>query len=299
MNLATQTISNWESGQRKITALRALSVARLVGVDLEGAFRGLDQSLRAAPRNDQEMGEWLSRLSRERSVGELASRLEVSRYRVSRWLSGDTKIPLPHFLELIHLLTRRLTDWVAALVSIESIPLLAPLHRQLESARALAFERPLSAAILRLAETQAYAALRRHEVGWFARRLRVSLHEESECLAAMVDAGILEFEEGCYRAGTPMSVDTGASVADMKHLKGFWLDAIRRSLDEGRAGNTYGYNVVSVSENDLDAIRALQLRYFQELRAIVVESEPVETTAIIGMQIVEVPAKIAPEKSST
>ena len=86
-----------------------------------------------------------------------------------------------------------------------------------------------------------------------------------------------------------MTIDTGASLTKMKALKLHWLNELTRSLSDERAGNAYGYNVVSVSHADLQRIRELHLDYFRQLRAIVVESEPVETVALIGMQIVEFP----------
>lgn len=47
--------------------------------------------------------------------------------------------------------------------------------------------------------------------------------------------------------------------------------------------------MISVSRADLARVRELHLQYFHQLRAIVVESDPVETVALIGMQIVEFP----------
>lgn len=289
IGVSTQTIANWEAGRRIPSATRVLEAAKVVGADVSGAFDQFDRKLCSVPTDDQDMGEWLTRLTAERTVKQVATRMDVSRYRMSRWMTGDTRVPLPDFLKLIDMLTRRLSDWVAVLVAIDDVPLLAPRHRQRQAARKLAFERPLSEAILRLAETEAYVALQKHVPGWFARRLRVSVTEEVECLSAMVESGLLTRAEGRYQAGAPTSIDTGASFAEMKALKLHWLSEIKRSLEEERPNNAYGYNVISVSHRDLERIRELHLQYFRQLRAIVVESEPVETVALIGMQIVEFP----------
>ncbi len=105
----------------------------------------------------------------------------------------------------------------------------------------------------------------------------------------MVEAGILQRDAGRYEAGAPITIDTSASLTKMKDLKLHWLNEVTRSLAEERPGNAYGYNVVSVSRADLQRIRELHLDYFRQIRAIVAESEPVETVALIGMQIVEFP----------
>jgi DNA-binding XRE family transcriptional regulator len=289
LRVSTQTIANWENGRRVPATTVVLRAAEAVGVDVLGAFVRFDPELVCAPTNEEAMGEWLTGLGGDRTVQQLALKMKVSRFRASRWLTGDTRIPLPEFLGLVELLTRRLTDLISLLVPINDVPLIAPLHQQRIAARNLAFERPLSEAILRLAETQAYSSLAKHPPGWFADRLRVSREEESECLAAMIAAGVLRLTEGRYEPGSPMSIDTGASLSKMKALKLHWLNEVTRSLSDERSGNAYGYNVVSVSRTDLQRIRELHLDYFRQLRAIVVESEPVETVALIGMQIVEFP----------
>ncbi|MFT5357635.1 MAG: transcriptional regulator with XRE-family HTH domain [Polyangiales bacterium] len=287
LRLSTQTITNWEAGRRVPSALKVFNAAKAIGVDVDAAFAHFRHG--STPSTEEALGDWLSQLAGDRSVQQLAKRLGVSRYRVSRWLTGDTKVPWPSFLDLVETLTQRLTDWVSCLVPIDEVPLLAPMHRQREAARTLAFERPLSEAMLRLAETTSYAALPKHEAGWFAERLHVCIDEEAACLSAMLESGVLTLCDGRYEPGAPMSIDTSASLEDMKALKLHWLGEVTRSLEEGRPGNAYGYNVISVSKADLKRVRELHLQYFRQLRAIVVESEPVETVALIGMQIVEFP----------
>jgi hypothetical protein len=50
-----------------------------------------------------------------------------------------------------------------------------------------------------------------------------------------------------------------------------------------RDGDLFSYNVFSVSKDDLARMRALQKRYFSELRAIVAASEDPEVVALITM----------------
>jgi hypothetical protein len=55
-------------------------------------------------------------------------------------------------------------------------------------------------------------------------------------------------------------------------------------LSKGGEG-LFAYTVFSVSGTDLDRIRELHKAYYQEVRAIVAQSEPVDRVALLNLQL--------------
>jgi len=51
--------------------------------------------------------------------------------------------------------------------------------------------------------------------------------------------------------------------------------------------SAFAYNLFSVSQADLERIRALHRSYFRELRAIVAKSDPAQAVALVTMSLVE------------
>ena len=167
-------ICDWEHGRRFPTAVETLRATRIAGLDLDRAFRGF-ATLEAPPPSGYDaeaLAAWLGRLRGKTPIGEVAARAGVSRFAASRWLSGATQPRLPDFLRLVDALTRRLSDWVAALVPIENVPALAADFARRQDGRRLAVEVPWSEAVVRLLETAEYQGSP-HRPGWLAERLGV------------------------------------------------------------------------------------------------------------------------------
>jgi hypothetical protein len=54
---------------------------------------------------------------------------------------------------------------------------------------------------------------------------------------------------------------------------------------KARSDGLFSHSVLAVSEVDLQRIRELQKAYYQEVRAIVAQSQPVERVALLHLQI--------------
>lgn len=284
-------ITDWENGRRFPTATETLRVCERVHVDVPEAFARFHAASAAAlaGADDDGVAAWLNALRGSTSAAEIARRMGQSRYSVGRWFRGDARPRLPDFLRLVDAITGRVSDLVAALVPIESVPALTARHQALESARRLAFEAPWTAMILRVIETEAYQALPRHKPGWLARRLGIPPEVEARCLEALVDAGVLAVIDGRYQDAGAISVDTRADPAALNALKAHWSEVALSRLAAPNPGDLFFYNLISLSRADLDRIRTLQRGYFRELRSIVAASEPCETVALINLQLVEWP----------
>ena len=280
-------IPNWENGRRYPTAVETLRAAALSGIDVAAAFRDFATPDAPAPTRFDTPGlaAWLDTLRGQRPISGVAAALGVSRPVASRWFSGTTRPRLPQFLHLLSVLTQRLSDWVAALVDIEQVPSLVADHRRRSAARRLAADVPWSAAVVRLLETEGYAALPAHRPGWIARRLSIDATTEAEALTALEGAGAIRWDGTRYRA-VPQTVATRPSPDTVVRLKGHWAEVARARLGALRPGDLHSYNVISVSRADLEQIRQRHLAYFRDLRALVAASEPVEVAALVNVQLV-------------
>jgi len=285
----SNVIYTWEAGDGFPTAARALGVARRVGVEpSEALARFYDQppswlgEIDVATRSG--VTRLLGDLRGHRSINELAAATGRNRYAVSRWIKGTTEPRLPDFLRLVEACSLRLLDFIAAFVDPARLPAVADAWCALEAARGAARDAPWSHAVLRALELEQYRALPRHERGWIARRLGISVDEEDHCLELLSQAGqIREGSEGHFEHQVA-TVDVRRDRLATRNLAAWCAELGQTRLAESGAG-TFTFNLFGVSAQDLARLRQLQRDYFAELRAIVAESQPVERVAVANMQI--------------
>jgi hypothetical protein len=67
-------------------------------------------------------------------------------------------------------------------------------------------------------------------------------------------------------------------------LRVFWSEVALERL-RVRSEGLFSHSVFAVSERDLQRIRDLQKAYYQEVRAIVARSQPVERVALLNWQL--------------
>ena len=72
-------------------------------IDVLGAFEHFRTGTQPALTevSDAGVAQWLDALRGERSVGDIAKEAGLSRYVIGRWLTGQTRPRLPHFLHLV------------------------------------------------------------------------------------------------------------------------------------------------------------------------------------------------------
>ena len=283
----TNVVSDWEAGRRFPTAAGALRAAAVSGVDLAKAFAAFHPE--SAPTlcnaGDDDVAAWLEQLRGGTPIVEIAKRAGRSRFAVARWLSGESRPRLPDFLRLIHAITDRLSDWVAAVVPIERVPGLLDQHRARVASRLLALEHPWTEAILRLLDTRAFRALRAHRPGVFAEALGIDPLTEQQCLDRLLAAGIVTRRGKRYESAGPLTIDTRAPETRINRVKAHWARvAVGRLADPG-PDDIFSYNVVSMSRIDFKRAQELHRAYFREIRALVAASEPEEVAALINVQL--------------
>jgi transcriptional regulator with XRE-family HTH domain len=278
----------WESGSRSPTAAETLRAARRAGIDLNAAltlFYGrsptwIEEVDAATPEGVARM---LADLCGSTSISDLARRSGLSRYSLSRWLSGQTQPRLADFLCLVEAASVRVVDLVAALVDPTSLPSIAELWMRLEGRRKGAAEYPWTQAVIRALELDAYRELPRHEDGWIGRRLGMPAGEEERCLAFLADTRQVTWNGARWQVEA-LAVDTRRHPEIGRQLKAHWTRVAAERISEDAPGQ-FSYNVFTVSDVDFERIRELHLAYFRALRAIVAASEPGERVAVANVQL--------------
>lgn len=280
-------MTDWEHGRRYPTAHEALRAAARIKIDVPAAFaRFAPGTVLTMDRDGFALGEWLRTVSAPASIGELAGRSGLSRFAVGRWLSGGRRPRLPDFLRLVDAATGRVPDLVAELVPIAEVPALAERYRIAQTARRLAFDAPWSEAVLRVLETPEYARLAEHRPGFVARRLGISLADETRLLALLQASQVIAREGERFRNVRPFTVDTRGGRGALHAIKQHWARVAAERAADPLQGDVFAYNVLSASERDLARIAELLHATFREIRMIVAASEPAECIALLNLQLV-------------
>jgi hypothetical protein len=204
---------------------------------------------------------------------------------VARWLKAEAQPRLPDFLRLVEAASLRLLDLLGGLVDPEGLPSVRGAWRELELARAATYREPWSQAVLRALELEAYRALPRAEPGWIAQHLGIPKAQEERALELLCATGqVRRTRTGYQPLGGGRVVDTRRDPDGAHALRVFWSEVALERL-RGRAEGLFSHSVFAVSERDLQRIRDLQKAYYQEVRAIVAQSQPVERVALLNWQV--------------
>ncbi len=280
----------WESKRGFPTAATALQAARRVGVDLDQALR---RFFRVAPgwlgqtdfASRDGVAHFLTDLKGRTSIVDLASYSGKSRFAIARWLKGETEPKLPEFFELVECSSLRLIDFLETLVDPQQMPSITERWKALAVARRLAYDAPWTQAVLRGLELDEYRTQPDPRPGWIAERIGIELDEEEHCLHLLEQTGQIRRQGAHWVIGQEMALDTRGDPAAARRLKTWWGRMALDRVERGERGMMY--NLVSVSAKDLERMRELQKAYFNELRTIVAQSQPIERVVLATVQLLD------------
>ncbi|MFK7991352.1 MAG: helix-turn-helix domain-containing protein [Sandaracinaceae bacterium] len=271
-------ITDWENGRRYPNAIEALRVAERCGVDVEEAFLRFHETL---PLHLGELPKWLNGIRATRSVSALARAMGCSRYSVARWLKGASTPRLPDFLRLVDAITGRVTELVAELVLIEEVPAFQARHRAVVAARTVAVDEPWSEAILRVIETSS------SEASDIAAQLKLEPEIVRRVLARLAEANIVERRPHGYHVVGDLNVDTFQRPGARDRLREHWSGVLAQRAGSLREHETFGYNLMSLSEEDFHEAREVLRRAYREIRSLAATSTGQERVAFVGMGLLE------------
>jgi hypothetical protein len=219
------------------------------------------------------------------AVNELAQRVGVSRFVVSRWLSGKAAIRLPNLLRFVEATTLRSLDFIALLITPSLLPSVAADYRRLLAARSSAYDAPWSHAVLRVIELESYRQAGPHRAGWIARRIGIDVEEEQRCIALLLETGQIERRRRRYEVVQRGAVETGTDVVRRQALRAFWANTAIQRLSAGEPG-VFAYNLFAIAESELERLTELHNEFFAKMRALVAASTPSERIVLFATQIV-------------
>jgi DNA-binding transcriptional regulator YiaG len=285
----SNVLYTWEAGRRYPTAARFFEVAARAGVDVPG---GVARFLRSEPAwlkpraalDAQGVAQLLHELKGNRALSEIARATDKTRFRVARWFSGQTEPRLPDFLELVHVTSYRLLDFVAALVDPLAVPLVAAPWRELEAARQAAYASPWCHVVLRLLETERLRAQPSVSASQLAGELGISTSEARSSLDLLEATGQIERRGQAWDVKQVANVDLAEDPEAMRRIKAWATEVALGRIREAREG-LFSYNLFCVSERDYLELQRLQRAYFRQLRAIVAESAPSERVVMTNLQL--------------
>ncbi len=298
----------WESGKRSPKLGDVLRLVELYGARPQEALALLArdqedndecQSQSRAERahywTDTRIAGLLRTVVGSEPISHLAARIDVDRNTLSRWLDGDSQPRLVDFLELVDHCVHRLLDFLAALVDLDELPAISEERTFFEAQRALAFDFPLSHAVLRALEVDAYRTSHFHDERLLARLIGVETSQIEPLLHALESAQLIR-KVGClYEPTRITTVDISSDPKRSEALKRYFLGEVNRRFqsDPWPQRALASYNLCSVSSETLAKIRTLHAAYFDEVRALIEADSAPSEVLLVGMQLL--PLKEASE----
>jgi hypothetical protein len=210
----------------------------------------------------------------EMPVIELSRAISVDRSTIARWLRGSSEPRVPELLSLVEECTHRTAEFVAVFVDPAAVPVVRAHHADLEVQRRLAYESPMSHAVLRALELDRIRSARRHDPDLVARAVGLPTETTEQLLGELVRAGQIEKRRGRWRIRRVLTVDTRSDPARNQALKRHWARVGLNRLE--RAGpdqsQLFSYNLFAAADEDLTRIRQACLEHYERVRQIVAES---------------------------
>ena len=286
LGYSSNVAAEWESGRRTPLALTVFKACKRLGHDVSENFQGFVPNAPAvSPRlTDQRLADWLRSIKGQQSIVQLAHGAGLSRYQTSRFLSGACRPRLHELFSLIDASTGRLSDFVFGFVPLEGVPSLAEHHRAVQQSRRLAFEEPWTSAIVSALECVQHVEARR-AAQVVSEMLSVELPVVERTMAKLVQVQVIREQDGHYRLGEALVIDTRNMPEGAQALRKHWSEVGASRIARKRPGDLLAYNVFSVSFDDFQEIRHLQLEHYHRIRAIVAKSKP-EMVGLLNLQLI-------------
>lgn len=288
LGYTSNAVFTWEQGTAYPTAARFFELAQCTGIDLQQVllrfFRALPPRLRSNSLLTAEGVQlFMQELMGRTAILAVAQPSGLSRFSISRWLSGKSQPKLPEFLCFVEHASLRLLDLLDTLVNVEQLPALAEEWRMLQAARDIGYAMPFSHAVLRALETQTYAASDGSSLA-LAKLLGIEPRVVDQCLERLKQAGQARCEQTHWIAVQSNFVDFRRDLEAAQRVKAFWAALAAERVVTRRPG-LFAYNVFAVSREDLARLEALQREYLSQMHAIIDQSNPTDVVALANFQL--------------
>jgi DNA-binding phage protein len=279
----------WETGVGFPTAAKTFHVAERVGVDPHRAVLncfGQNRTALAKLNLTQKEGvaALLSEFRGKQTVVALAKAMNQDRFAVSRWLRGKSEPRLPEFLRFVETATLRLADFLSQLVDPNELAETKSLWQKLETIRRATRDAPYCHAVLTALDLTDYRALCKHQPGYIAARLGLTIAEEEQAISLLSASGQIRRYRQRWVPARTATVDTRSDPEGTRSLATYCAEQGLAKLKNREVG-AFAFNLFSVSNGDFERLKVLQREYFAELRQIVAASKGTEQVVIVNLQL--------------
>jgi hypothetical protein len=187
-------------------------------VALERFLRYRPSWLTKGVNPERTVSQLLTELRGKNRVVDVARQTGLGRTSGSRLFAGKAAPEPPEFLQLVEVCSRRVLDLVVQFVPVEKLPSVRARWRSLELSRELAYSQPLSHAVLRALELDAYRSSAHRNPAFIARRLGVELQVVEESLALLKQSGQVQRRRGAgCRSKGRKSVELQCRSGELRH----------------------------------------------------------------------------------
>lgn len=178
----------------------------------------------------------IKRLVANGNQEESAKKLGVSRSQISRWMSGRSDPTLEQVLQIAALLNLSLPAFLLALVEMQTLPSIKNEIDLENRERELHFKYPWVGAVILCLRTPKYRALKKHQEGFVAEHLGISLEEERITIEELSKAKAINLgKDGLYSPRLTTISLTGNREGNIA-LRKYWTNRCLAKLDGPKTG---------------------------------------------------------------
>lgn len=301
LGFAFNKVSRWENGTLRLTWQDMALVCRHREISL---YEILGHLLSATEPLPDDLGLLLRRILGHVDTRSLQTRTKYSRFKFERWMRGESEPEFKDVMVLIAEFTGYHWDVVVEIYAATSgrglhaeaealCPELRKVHDILKRREVVALY-PESVMIDMYFEVSEYQKLARHEDGFVAKRIGISLARERSLLKAMVGANMLTKKDGKFRsAQLDDNVRTKTRKFDQHaDIITYWLQQGARVLDEQRKlgfrpdVSVMSYRCFMVSEKTYQAIQDRVQKFYLEIGSMIrTDPEPPTLPRVMALQV--------------
>jgi len=277
-------VSRWESGRKRILWTEFLKFAHVCNSDIQGPVARSFGYLGPLEQTDNLVKHLVGNCKKS----EIIESIECSRFQLSRWLAGKQVPTLAHVLGLADLTYRSLPQFLSSFVDIKKIPTLYERYEREVIEKNLIYEHPYTASILHSLSLKSYKSLPKHEEGFLAKYLGISLEAERTAIKELKRIRRIRRKRGLYVA-EEKTFDISGNFDGGRRIRMYWAEESRKflaSLREAPQRSLGGINVFSLSDQALQKISEKYFVFFQDVRQIIeLDKNPASDVWILSLNL--------------
>ena len=218
----------------------------------------------------------------------ISKTLGISKYRLSGWLTGKRKPYLDDILKILDVIEHRMTHFIVGILGEKKAE---DIGIDLTSVKFEKFEsrNPVFSAFLRIMETKIYSQTKKIEVGFFAKKLGISLEYEKSLLMEAVELGLLQESHGKYKANIVHTDLRDSNAVTQQRL--YWCKEAIKRLESKKITapeSIFGNLIYSATNKEQNLIVERYLGFFNDVRSIINSNDQPEDVFVLNIQMIPV-----------